>query len=811
MLIIKIISIFFFIAIISCFFSRNKKNEYIITFLILLSFVMMFWGLFKFFKPTIYENNIISITALGDMNLKAQGNEIALSNVLCDGKKVDLLEKSGTWIKENDTYRWKMYDRPYNINDRIDIEIPYGLERKLLFEQNIWRGKVEIRYRNNVKIVDCYSLSKSQTDYIEVKLPANINNIYIYIYYAIGIAINIINIYFILKKRNIILKTVYLLINSIQERNTIKIIINKYEIIKNRITNPKIIRFIALYMIFMGIVTIFVTSFIYREDPLYIWDYGHYQNKYSNLGSMLVSGHFKDFVKTFLLELRSNDYNSTSLFFILPFYFLYKSSRMGYIEAIAIVYCIPAIIILFNIIIKSVLKRIDERNKKVTYVIIFLLCATFTYIWGPAMIGFTDIVGLIPLMLAYNIILKNDIIHISNKESFILGILLYFSFMFRRWYAFGVVAFYISTVLIILYDFISKNIGIKNVYNLILKLFFSGIVIIISSVLLQYKLIFTILNTRYSNEYQAYQLNSLNEHLKVFFDCFGVISIAVMIMGVISGFAQKKYRRITVYMTLSLIISFLIFIRVQKFSWQHNYLLTIQFMILSSIFICTLVELCKFKWIKNILIIALISAFSINFMYTFCIRCEPDLFKGITPNQKYLPLHKDAMGELNRLEDTLQGLIENSPNSKWASFTTGWNLNDALIEIVGKTDEFKNAYISVSHIDQTHKLKLEPFSAKYVVVTDKVVYQQQPSSQMVISIPNNEIYNGVGIGKAYKRISDKPFLFEGGTQAYIYEKQRMFTKEEVNEFLNEFYKYYPEWEKIYSVDKAMNIMNNSDT
>lgn len=781
---------------------KNKREYNIVIILITILVCISFWKLFEFFKPTVYDNNLVSITSLEDMNKYAQGNEIALKKVVIDGKENDIVIKKGAWIEENNAYRWKMYDIPDNITNNIEIQIPYGVNRKLFFEKNIWRGKVEVKYSQMSKIVDCYSNSKKQSDYIMVELPANINNITNIIYYSIGILITIFLCLILLKYKIYICNNIYKIIYNIKIRSVV-IIKNRYS--KVKMNNTK---YISMYLIFVAIVTIFVTCFIYREDPLYIWDYGNYQNKYSNLGNMLVSGNYKDFAKEFLLELRSYDYNSTSLIFILPFYYFYKSSRMGYIEAIAIIYCIPAIIIIYSIIVNIVVKKMHKESRRLICGITFFMCATFTYIWGPVMIGFTDIVGLIPLMLAYYIMLKNDMKDISVKQSLIIGLLLYCSFMFRRWYAFGVVAFYISTVLMIIYDFARKSIGIKKVCDLITKLFFSGIVIIISSLLLQYKLIFTILNTRYSNKYQAYQLNSLNDHLKLFVDYFGIISISIMIMGIIVGILQKKYRRISLYMTSSLIISFLIFIRVQKFSWQHNYLLTIQFLIISSIFVGTVIEACKGKGKKYILSVVLIVLISINFMYTFCIKLEPNILATFTPNQKYLPIHKEAMGELNRLENTLRGLIENSPDSKWASFTTGWNLNDALIEIVGKTNEFKNAYISVSHIDETHKLKLEPFSAKYVVVTDEVVYQQQPSSQMVISIPNNEIYNGVGIGNAYKRISNKPFIFEGGTRAYIYEKQRDFTSEEVSDFLSEFYKYYPEWKDIYSVDKALNIMNN---
>lgn len=102
----------------------------------------------------------ITITALNQRNRLAKGSEIWLKNIIVDGKEVEVKNIfSRGWIAEKEYLKWRPYNNK-NIKSSISANFSKNSNIKLVFDTNIYRGKVEIRDGFKVFVVDCYQNNK---------------------------------------------------------------------------------------------------------------------------------------------------------------------------------------------------------------------------------------------------------------------------------------------------------------------------------------------------------------------------------------------------------------------------------------------------------------------------------------------------------------------------------------------------------------------------------------------------------------------------------------------------------------------------
>ncbi|WP_246680535.1 hypothetical protein [Mesorhizobium sp. B2-4-13] len=97
----------------------------------------------------------------------------------------------------------------------------------------------------------------------------------------------------------------------------------------------------------------------------------------------------------------------------------------------------------------------------------------------------------------------------------------------------------------------------------------------------------------------------------------------------------------------------------------------------------------------------------------------------------------------------------------------------------------------ICQVDSRDRFRLDALKSRFVVVTDPPVTHLQAGAQICVTIPNQEIFNGQGIGAAYKRVAQ--YQLSGGVTGYLYERTRPLTQQEVDALYGEFRKKYPDW------------------
>lgn len=137
--------------------------------------------------------------------------------------------------------------------------------------------------------------------------------------------------------------------------------------------------------------------------------------------------------------------------------------------------------------------------------ICFFFALFFTPFWAPTLRGYISIGGLIPIGLATIIILQTRFLTKATlAQSIGVGLTLWASFLFRRWYAPSVVAIVVTSLLFSIWIALSNHYK-KNEIISILKnyviLFATGTIF---GLVFQYPFLLRIFSTSYSSRFSAY-------------------------------------------------------------------------------------------------------------------------------------------------------------------------------------------------------------------------------------------------------------------------------------------------------------------
>ena len=412
----------------------------------------------------------------------------------------------------------------------------------------------------------------------------------------------------------------------------------------------------------------------------------------------------------------------------------------------------------------------------------------FTRWWSPSLRGLPDIIGLIPLIcLLYIITTTSFIKKVKFSKLILIGFLAYLPFLSRRWYAYAVVAFYLSVLVISLFEFLKLKDGKKEAFKMALRnFFFSGVTTLLLVFVLQTPLAMTIISENYANTYSAFQVD-LVSHITNFYNEFGFIVIFLAVIGIVLSILFKKRRKIVVYSLLNIAIFSLLFCRTQAMGVHHYLGISLYIFLLFVIGIINLLESINHPKLKILLAVLILFITFLNFISTFFIKSiNIPLF---LQNNKYYKFKYDNYENLISLRNDLDKLLES--NDKFIVTASSGIISDSLLDVIG-TDNIKKSVIYNSTVDLRDKIKLDGLLAKYVVVSSPEQYEMNKDGQQVMLYTNELILENKGLGKAYKRIG-KEYVLSNNVKAYIYEKERAFTYEEVSEYLDHFIELYPQW------------------
>ncbi|MEG0834606.1 MAG: acyltransferase [Hydrogenoanaerobacterium sp.] len=118
-------------------------------------------------------DTIVTITATAQKNEQAQGDDIVFRGASIDDKWYHAKEllKSGSWESpDGAVIKWKSYEQPEGMTDKVTVKLPGGVKRYLVFDSNKWQGKVIIDTQGQELYFDAFANSEETAD-VSFELP----------------------------------------------------------------------------------------------------------------------------------------------------------------------------------------------------------------------------------------------------------------------------------------------------------------------------------------------------------------------------------------------------------------------------------------------------------------------------------------------------------------------------------------------------------------------------------------------------------------------------------------------------------------
>lgn len=559
---------------------------------------------------------------------------------------------------------------------------------------------------------------------------------------------------------------------------------------------------LLLYILLSTFVIILVTYYIRIEQNIYYWDFKGYWKLWEELavkfGEDPLAG-----IRKLRHTIRYDDYNSLPVAIIAIFYEFPISPRLSYILSLFVIYFIP-VVILFSL----VFAKYDIKDKKLATFLGILLPATFVAFWSPTLRGYPDISGFFFVLLSVFICTKHDLaLKIDWKKAILVGMVLWAPFLLRRWYAYTVVSLYFSLPVLNFVLFSKDHFSIVRFKNILFNFFISGVATCFFAILLQGPLLTRIIHTDYAVIYSAYQ-NTMAVSLTNLLRYTGGYLLPFVVIAVLGCVLRKftyKQSVFIIFCLFNLFFSFFIFTRTQTPGIQHVIPFSgwILFVAMFGVVLC--LESIK-RTGKLIFLGGCVAVCSLGILYYSLF--DNDSVKGldnILP-QKNLPLKVDNYTEYQALASKLESLTSNS-DDKITVLSSNNVLNDDMLTTIS-SHKLDGKITYTSQVDLRDGINIHALLSRYFVVTDPVQLHLHPSGQRVIAIPTNALLNKENIGNAFTKMSG-PYKLSNAVNAWIYKRIRPYSAQEVNDFFNAFYIYYPDWKSIYSSGLASAYLNAS--
>lgn len=536
--------------------------------------------------------------------------------------------------------------------------------------------------------------------------------------------------------------------------------------------------------VFLGFLYLSILSSIYVsfEDKIYYWDYLTYYTKASRLNILYHSHPLKGIGKIFS-SIWKADYNYFPA--VIPSFFitLTQNHRQIYIQTLILFYCMP-----FCIFFTYIFSKIFNVTKTTSLLLPFILTLTNTAIIGTILRGFPDVGGMAFIECALILALSVDYSqNIKPKKAIYLGLFLWGAFLFRRWYAYTIVSLYISLPIFNYYYFNSR-INAQKICNLVKNFCLAGVSSIFMLLACQFGLLRKILKTDYSVVYSAYQ-KPLHDSINAVLNECGIYLLPAFALGLIFIIFEtnKRMKLYVSFCLFNLLFSIFLFFRTQSPDMQHIIPFSFWMMMIAAYGLQRLFHAFQGGKILQAGSCVLLPAALL--VSLFCTRpYQIPVLRVLLPMQ-LIPLRVDTYQTYQNLVDDLEH--DYKPHGDFAILSSSPVLNTS---IVNNISDYRLITEDIAHVDLRDSDNWTALNTKYVVVVSPVQTHLPVSHQRMVTLPAHEILNHVGIGANYEKVG-KRYELRPNVYAYIYEKTAPFSQDQIADFNQKLYSFYPDWKK----------------
>jgi hypothetical protein len=550
----------------------------------------------------------------------------------------------------------------------------------------------------------------------------------------------------------------------------------------------------------------FVIHFISQERYIYFWDSAGYWFKFQSLNELFRTDP-SNALKVLFNSIRNDDYNFLPVLFLLPFSIFFGTGRLAYILALTNIYAIPAA--LFSVFLVGKINSRPPDKQYLEFSIITLMTSMlFPQFWSPLLFGLPGIAGVLVIFVIFFLYWKEPLEDSSFLKLAIIGLLLAFLIMLRRWYAYWVVSFFFAAGIERVFShLLDKRFSLKTYLLSIRSLIVMGVISVGSFFLVASPIARKMLVTDYADIYSAYKYSStVFQAFKRFFAVMGSFYVLLLISGMFWSVRDRKTRSFSLFLIIQLGICFELFTRTQDFSIQHYYLQIPTMIVFISLLMTGIFSHLKKPVFRALLITAYGILLLVNLLVVFAPSVSESankfafLFSGI----RHYPFVRNDIGEINNLLSALEKITVDTNDHIYVLASSGIFNDDILRNACLSSRQrynFCDNILITYHVDKRDGFPSHFFTARYVVVAYPVQYHMRPEDQRVVGILANEVLNRKGIGSSFRKLPYE-FTLDKNVKVFIYEKIKRFEKGDIENLEKLFLSYYPDRPDKFTISVA---------
>ena len=554
--------------------------------------------------------------------------------------------------------------------------------------------------------------------------------------------------------------------------------------------------------------TLLVSLNLYHERTIYIWDSSGYWNWSIDLAETMRTNP--------ALALRQVSHPIqvqyyTPVLGLLPLTYWFGPSRLGYELAIVWLYAVPAVV-LSAVLVGRLLRRPGETGRPVLAAALALLW--LPGFWVPTFNGMPDVGG-VSLMLGGLAYFRprttwRPTVHLAGPAACLV-----LAWLFRRWYAFAVVA-------VLATAFIEAAVMAMRHRSWrwgAVRYFFArpvllGALTALLGIAFFGPLIKYVLGHDYLSEYGAYK------RLTAWGDLLGTVHrvgwgpAAVLAAAAIWLVVDRAARHVALLLCLQLILIFLLFERVQNHSWHHYLLYYPCLLPLLAGFFWRTTDRLRAGWARAALTAVVASAGLActigSFQPAWGARL-PSVLAAALPRDQLAHERRDDLLEMERLSRFLDAKVRQAPGlTCYVLSSTPTFCEDDLrnLEIsLGLPDiphkpgfPRKDYIVPTAHVDRRDGFPRGLLSADLVLLAKPIQTHLDPANQQVVVLPARSFLGGLNIAKAFEKLPEE-FHLDHGVVVYVYRKLRPIDSGEIDELESLLRGAYPDEPGIWSAGR----------
>ena len=555
----------------------------------------------------------------------------------------------------------------------------------------------------------------------------------------------------------------------------------------------------CLVCMVLALLVIFASYYVCQNHFIYFWDNAGYWNSSINWASDMRQKPIVDIFKCIYNSINYDDYN-----IFLPTVIGAPLSVFGYKYTTYVIICfvmflIPAVIVQGLLVVKMIPE--GKWNKGWLYVCGVLLAVLFPNNYYAGLRGYIDIGFLVPMSASMYLFIDYDFRRVVVQRNVAISLTLILAWICRRYVIFFIIGYVVAMLIKAAFAYAqdqSKE-SLKAIFFNFLQI---GLVSIVILTVAFTHFFFHALLTNYGAMYSAYDA-PLKEKLQSLCTPFGILTLLIIVVAFF-GIRNKAQRINFIALFGLLVATTLTFWQTQNMGVQHRMLLNLPIFLMCAMNL-EYFRLADGKIGKHLIFNVIKRYFAMGvcgilMFYNFAKAYSPLLSTkgcGIYVAERYYPLRRDDISQLELLAEKLNDLTKDTENHIYVAASGGVLNCDLLrkLHLPDSADAIPNMY-DTHDVDLRDGFPSTFISAEYVVTTDPIDTHLASGQEVVTYLAQEVMDTDSYIGCHFICIDQVEL--EYGVVAKIYKKQSPFSGEDLMRLKAYYADLYPGCDDIFA-------------